>query len=332
MGNFALILLIMSKFIIYGLKDPRTGEYRYIGKSCSGLTRPKQHAKYVAQGTSVKNDWIRELKKEGLEYEIDVLEETEKEKLAEREVWWIANYRPFGLLTNLSDGGEYDTGAAGRAAQAKATPEQKAARLAGFRKAQIALSKRTTEERRASALRTPPEVLAARGRAVAALKTFEEHSAHAKRISVERWAKSTPEERREHMKPASEAMTKEEKSKASKEAQARLSPEKRKANSAYMRSKITDEHRVQQGRSHSATIFATTTPEQRKEMAKYANSCIAPENKGAVRKFWASMTPEERKETIRARWAQISPEKRSAQALKAWATRRARAEKKSEEK
>jgi len=36
----------MGEILIYGLRDPRTDEYRYIGKSTSGLNRPKSHFTY----------------------------------------------------------------------------------------------------------------------------------------------------------------------------------------------------------------------------------------------------------------------------------------------
>ena len=32
-----------SKFLIYGLVDPRDGQLRYVGKSTSGLRRPRSH-------------------------------------------------------------------------------------------------------------------------------------------------------------------------------------------------------------------------------------------------------------------------------------------------
>lgn len=34
---------LKSKFLIYGLTDPITDELRYIGRSSSGLNRPRQH-------------------------------------------------------------------------------------------------------------------------------------------------------------------------------------------------------------------------------------------------------------------------------------------------
>jgi hypothetical protein len=32
-----------GKFLIYAMADPRTEELRYVGKSCSGLRRQRQH-------------------------------------------------------------------------------------------------------------------------------------------------------------------------------------------------------------------------------------------------------------------------------------------------
>jgi hypothetical protein len=56
----------------------------------------------------LKANWIRSLRREGMNYQIVVLEETTKDLLNEREIWWIAKYRPLGKLTNICDGGESD--------------------------------------------------------------------------------------------------------------------------------------------------------------------------------------------------------------------------------
>jgi hypothetical protein len=82
---------------------------RYIGKSTSGMTRPRNHGK----PSRLKDDghranWIRSLKREGLTYSIAVLEEVPTmEALYEREMWWIAFGRACGWpLTNLTNGGD----------------------------------------------------------------------------------------------------------------------------------------------------------------------------------------------------------------------------------
>lgn len=79
---------------------------------------------------SPKANWVRALRKHNLEYTIIVLEDTTAKLLNERETWWIAWYRPFGRLLNLSDGGLYenDQRAAGRAMMARLSREERVAR------------------------------------------------------------------------------------------------------------------------------------------------------------------------------------------------------------
>ena len=65
----------MSKFIIYGLTDPRTGEVRYVGKSTSGMNRPRAHRwpTHMRLNTHTAA-WVRKLHSLGLTYGIDVIE------------------------------------------------------------------------------------------------------------------------------------------------------------------------------------------------------------------------------------------------------------------
>jgi hypothetical protein len=102
---------VNSKFLVYGLIDPRDGQLRYIGKSCSGLRRPVSHGWPSALKTDSKTwkgRWIADLQRAGLQYEILVLEEhLAAEPLAEAEQFWIAYFRSLGCrLTNLTVGGE----------------------------------------------------------------------------------------------------------------------------------------------------------------------------------------------------------------------------------
>lgn len=100
----------MSRFIVYGLIDPRNGELRYVGKSSVGLTRPKAHRCNAILGRerTYKANWIRQLKAIGLDYEIEVLEElSSSDELNDAEVFWIQYFRFIGCrLTNLTDGGD----------------------------------------------------------------------------------------------------------------------------------------------------------------------------------------------------------------------------------
>lgn len=95
--------------IIYVLVDPRTGEFRYIGMTRFGLSRPKMHSGLAENGErSHKANWIRQLHSLDLEYEVEVLEILLAiEDLPLAEIKWISCYRGMGArLTNATDGGE----------------------------------------------------------------------------------------------------------------------------------------------------------------------------------------------------------------------------------
>jgi len=79
------------KYLIYGLYDPRTGDCRYIGKSSSGLDRPKDHGRSstLRYEDTYKSRWIKELLSQGLSYDIKVLEEPTREELSNAEIRWI---------------------------------------------------------------------------------------------------------------------------------------------------------------------------------------------------------------------------------------------------
>lgn len=102
---------MVSKFIIYGLFDPRNGELRYIGKSVSGIHRAMGHALPCLlnrDGNTYKANWINQLKRYGLNYNIGIIQEFKnKEYLADAEIFWIKEFRGRGFnLTNMTDGGE----------------------------------------------------------------------------------------------------------------------------------------------------------------------------------------------------------------------------------
>src|SRR5689334_22004216 len=102
-----------SKFLIYGLVDPRTDAVRYIGKSCSGISRPKVHSMSSSlQQRGHKVNWVRSLVALNLKPTIRVLEEfSAVADLNDAECFWIAQGRGLGWpLTNLTKGGEGTTG------------------------------------------------------------------------------------------------------------------------------------------------------------------------------------------------------------------------------
>jgi len=97
-----------SKYLVYGLYDPDTGECRYIGLSTSGLIRPKAHRNKAGGTNEHKKRWLSKLAAEGKDYVIKVLEYVEKETdLAECERKWILFARESDWpITNVTDGGE----------------------------------------------------------------------------------------------------------------------------------------------------------------------------------------------------------------------------------
>lgn len=99
-----------DQLLIYGLKDPRTDEIRYIGKSSKGLLRPESHRKpsKLAMDDTHKARWIKELHALGLMYVVEVLEYVKEHRLLnDAERYWIREARTHGwCLTNLTDGGD----------------------------------------------------------------------------------------------------------------------------------------------------------------------------------------------------------------------------------
>ena len=84
----------MNEYLIYGLRCPKTDDYKYIGKSSSGLNRAKAHLTF-SHNESV-NHWVMELREQGLCPLIDVLEECYEDDLLVKEKFWIQFYESKG--------------------------------------------------------------------------------------------------------------------------------------------------------------------------------------------------------------------------------------------
>lgn len=85
----------LGEFIIYGLRDPETDEYRYIGKSTSGIKRSKKHLNY-SHNEDVSN-WVKNLSKINKSPFIDVLEKCDNTfDLSKAERYWIIKYKESG--------------------------------------------------------------------------------------------------------------------------------------------------------------------------------------------------------------------------------------------
>lgn len=96
--------------LIYGLVDPNSKQIKYIGKSSSGLIRPKSHS----SPSSLKKDcnskkvkWIISLLENDKKPEIVVLDYSNSvEENNEKEIKYIKQYREAGFeLFNILDGG-----------------------------------------------------------------------------------------------------------------------------------------------------------------------------------------------------------------------------------
>lgn len=99
----------MSRNLIYGLIDPISKELRYVGKSTTGLKRPRQHGQAwsLSKTKTHCSNWVRSLLKNNFSYEIEVLEEhNDAQSLYEAEQFWISYFKSIGCnLTNHTDGG-----------------------------------------------------------------------------------------------------------------------------------------------------------------------------------------------------------------------------------
>jgi hypothetical protein len=126
------------RLFVYGLVCPKTGECRYIGKTCLGVRRLRHHWSGKKSGRTYKDNWLRGLDRVGLIPEVVLLEvASTDQELLEAECRWIVHAREQGWpLTNLTDGGD---GAAGRVGSEK----QRAAVIATHR------GTKWSEERRA---------------------------------------------------------------------------------------------------------------------------------------------------------------------------------------
>lgn len=98
----------MPERLIYGYMDPRSGFLRYVGKSTSGMRRPRQFGSHSDRCLN----WIRLLAEKGLRPDIAILEELPStatlEEINEAERRCIAYARTcLGAdLTNLTEGGD----------------------------------------------------------------------------------------------------------------------------------------------------------------------------------------------------------------------------------
>ena len=100
-----------TKVYIYGLKDPRDFQIKYIGKTIDINRRYKEHIQTHRNRKSKKNSWVISLIKNGMQPIFEILEECEETNWVEREVYWIQYYKDLGFdLKNMTLGGESNDG------------------------------------------------------------------------------------------------------------------------------------------------------------------------------------------------------------------------------
>jgi len=86
----------VSEFIVYGIKNPATQQFIYVGKSSQWLIRPRQHLKRPAANSLLRQEIIN-IRNCGLEPLIEVIENIEdRGLLSEREKFWIQEYIQLG--------------------------------------------------------------------------------------------------------------------------------------------------------------------------------------------------------------------------------------------
>lgn len=200
-----------SKFLTYGLIDPRTGELVYVGKSSTGMSRPYSHqTTYGNRGKTRKDCWAKKLISEGLAPAILILEEyeTNEEALA-GEVKLIAYFREFGFeLKNHTPGGEGKPGSmmpeerkaflAARMLGTKLPPETLAKmseRRQGFKYTEESKRKMSESQRNRPMTEERLEALRRAGVTRRGRKQSPEVRAERSRKAKARFANMTPEER-----------------------------------------------------------------------------------------------------------------------------------------
>lgn len=72
---------------IYGLRDPRTGEYRYVGIAKNPKQRLKNHLSDARSANTARLSWLRDLIDSGLIPELIILDDVYGEPIPGTNVW-----------------------------------------------------------------------------------------------------------------------------------------------------------------------------------------------------------------------------------------------------
>lgn len=96
---------LTKRISIYVLKDPKTDEIRYVGKTKRDINKRLTQHIFDKRETQ-KYFWILQLKNEGLKPIIEVIEFCTDNDWSEREIYWIQHYKDLNCnLTNCNAGG-----------------------------------------------------------------------------------------------------------------------------------------------------------------------------------------------------------------------------------
>lgn len=97
----------MTTVFIYALKDPRTEEIRYIGKTKNLRERMQKHCSNLSKEHNHRVCWIRQLQRLGLQPQVEIIDEVSIEEWPSWEVAYIEFFRSVGCnLVNCTSGGE----------------------------------------------------------------------------------------------------------------------------------------------------------------------------------------------------------------------------------
>ena len=98
--------MALGSVFVYGLRDPRDGSIRYVGRTRYPKQRLNSHcgaSEYFIKRRSAKSKWVRRLRRRGLKPEMVILERCVKDRRVEVEAKWIQHYRTTGKLYNVYD-------------------------------------------------------------------------------------------------------------------------------------------------------------------------------------------------------------------------------------
>jgi hypothetical protein len=103
-----------STTFIYVLREPDTGEVRYVGKSDRPTERLSRHVR-VKTATNHRETWILSLKSRGLSPRLEIVDEVPRSEWPSWEAAYIDFFREQGFdLTNATPGGDCGPSRSGR--------------------------------------------------------------------------------------------------------------------------------------------------------------------------------------------------------------------------